>query len=57
MDKMKCLNCKEVEYKRAKDNPLIAECPKCGNRMPNGDGKIKFRGRPPKEAALEPDHT
>lgn len=49
---MKCLKCGKAEYKRAKDNPIVAECPACGDREPNGDGSIKFRGRPAKEVRI-----
>ena len=33
---------------RDPDDPLMAMCPVCKFKMPNRDGRILFRGRPPK---------
>lgn len=37
------------ELKRDPTDPDYAICPRCLTRFPNRDGKIKFRGRPPKK--------
>ena len=42
------VNSEKPELKRDPDDPLYAICPQCKTRIPNRDGKIKFRGRPPK---------
>lgn len=49
---MKCALCQvyseQPELKRDPTDPNYAWCPRCKTRIPNFDGKIKFRGRPPK---------
>jgi hypothetical protein len=48
---MKCTVCGKGELKRCPDEPNMAYCSNdaCAIRVPNHDGKIKFRGRPRKE--------
>jgi len=54
---MKCALCQvyseQPELKRDLTDPNFAVCPRCGTRIPNYDGKIKFRGRPPKKFEAE----
>jgi DNA-directed RNA polymerase subunit RPC12/RpoP len=48
----RCMRClgqtKQPWLQRDSENPKMAICPVCGFRMPNGDGRILFIGRPPK---------
>jgi uncharacterized paraquat-inducible protein A len=50
---MKCPLCQvfseKPELKRDPDDSNYAICPRCKTRVPNHDGKIKFRGRTPKK--------